>query len=206
MTTSKYPTIATLLLAAGASRRMGQPKQLLKINATQTLIESTINSLQAVSCPQKVIVLGANAALIKQTIDGCGMTFVHNPNWEKGMGTSLQCGLQFLLEQQPNLEAALLSVCDQPYLTTELLLQLVTTYQTTQAPIIAAKYGNNKLGVPALLHKRFFPPLLALEADRGARKIIQQNRHLVATVSFPKGAIDLDTPEAYQNYLATINQ
>lgn len=193
--------IAILLLAAGASRRMGQAKQLLKITPTQTLIAHTIGLIQTIPCQQSAVILGANAALIEPVIATENIPIVHNPNWKKGMGTSVQYGLRYVLQQTPDLEAVLLLVCDQPYLTRELLQELINTYQYTQSPIIASKYENEQLGVPALLTKQFFPQLLALEEDRGARKIIQQHLHLVSTIPFPKGSIDLDTPEAYQAYL-----
>jgi len=192
--------IAILLLAAGASRRMGQPKQLLKINATQTLLDYTISVAKNSSCSQIAVVLGANANIIEPTISNQQIAIVKNKNWEQGMGTSLQKGLQFLLTANPSLEAIIISVCDQPYLSTEIFLQLVNTYTTTKAPIVSCQYGN-RLGVPALLDKQFFPQLLSLKADEGARKIIRGNLSKVHTVEFPKGAIDLDTPEIYEAYL-----
>ena len=115
------------------------------------------------------------------------------------MGTSLRTGLQFLLQQTPDLEVVIISVCDQPYLKPAIFEQLISKYIATSFPIISADYGN-KLGVPALLDQQFFSQLLHLEADEGARKIIRTNPSLVETISFPKGAIDIDTPAAYQAY------
>ena len=87
------PNIAILLLAAGASRRMGQPKQLLKINKDQTLLEHTVAIAQATPCQQILVVLGANATAI-QTAISTNINIVYNPLWEEGMGTSLRIGLQ----------------------------------------------------------------------------------------------------------------
>jgi len=196
----QYPNIAILLLAAGASRRMGQPKQLLKINEEQTLLEHTLAAAQATPCQQIMVVLGANAVAIQKKIKPTNIDIVYNPFWEEGMGTTLRMGLKKLLEQNSSLSAVIISVCDQPYLTSDIFIQLFTKYRDTQAPIVVSNYGK-QMGVPALLDKQFFPQLLALTGDIGARSIIKQHPELVETINFPKGAIDLDTPEAYQAFL-----
>ena len=198
----QQPNIATLFLAAGASRRMGQSKQLLKIKDNQTLIEHSILAAKKSASQHITVVLGANALRIQKVLSRqiTGINMVINKNWEKGMGSTLSVGLQHLLEQAPNLDAIIISVSDQPYLSTTIFDQLIEQYTLTQKPIICADYGH-KLGVPALLDKQFFPKLLALQADEGARGIIRSNRTLVASIPFPKGAIDLDTPQAYQAYL-----
>ncbi len=197
------PNIAILLLAAGASRRMGQPKQLLKIKEGQTLLEHTIAVAQYTPCQPIMVVLGANATAIQTSLNTDNIDLVVNPFWEEGMGTTLRMGLQQLLDQNNSLSAVIISVCDQPYLTTDIFLKLLAKYQDTKAPIIVADYGH-QIGVPALLDKQFFPQLLALQGDMGARKIIKQHLELVATIDFPQGAIDLDTPEAYKAFLADL--
>lgn len=194
------PNIAILLLAAGASFRMGQPKQLLKINPTQNFLQYTITEAQKVSCQQLVVVIGANAAAISKSIAPLTSSIVKNEDWKKGMGTSLQAGLRSLLKENASLEAVIISVCDQPYLTSDIFQQLIHVYQTTKAPIVTSDYGN-KLGVPALLDRQFFSQLLTLQADEGARKIIRGHFDVVQSVPFPEGAFDLDTPEAYEVYL-----
>lgn len=196
------PNIATLFLAAGASRRMGQSKQLLKIKDNQTLIEHSIAAATKSSSQHITVVLGANALRIQKVLSRQvqGIDIVINKHWEKGMGSTLSVGLQYLLAQAPNLDALIISVSDQPYLSTTIFDQLIEQYISTKKPIICANYGH-KLGVPALLDKQFFPQLLALQADEGARGIIRSNRTLVASIPFPNGAIDLDTPQAYHAYL-----
>jgi len=120
------------------------------------------------------------------------------------MGSTLSVGLEYLLEQQPKLDAIIISVSDQPYLSSIIFNQLIEQYINTQQPIICSDYGD-RLGVPALLDQQFFPQLLSLQADEGARGIIRSNRTLVTSVPFPKGAIDLDTPQAYKAYLSSLN-
>jgi molybdenum cofactor cytidylyltransferase len=88
-------------------------------------------------------------------------------------------------------------VCDQPHLTSSLLNEMVSSQKKTGKPIVAAEYEGVR-GTPVLFHRTFFPELLLLKGDRGAGKILQQQPELVATVSFPLGAIDIDTIENYK--------
>ncbi|MFK7982592.1 MAG: NTP transferase domain-containing protein [Saprospiraceae bacterium] len=202
--TSKINLLGIIILAAGASRRMGTPKQLLKIGH-QTLIERAISIAQALDNQQTVVVLGANAEKISPYIPPQEkVNVIINENWQQGMGTTLKAGMEFFLKQSENFTAVIVMVCDQPYLTTKKLQQLIIKYQETKAAIIATKYNRIK-GVPALFDKRIFPKLIALNKDEGARKIIKNYDGVVATVDFPKGIIDLDTPTAYQAFLEKHN-
>ena len=198
--TSKANLFGIIILAAGASRRMGTPKQLLKID-NQTLIERAISLTQALDNQQTVVVLGANAKKISPHIPPQEkVNVIINENWQQGMGTTLKAGMEFFLKQPENFTAIIVMVCDQPYLTTKKLQQLIFKYQETKAAIIATTYHQIK-GVPALFDKRIFPKLITLNKDEGARKIIKNYNGVVATVDFPQGVIDLDTPTAYQAFL-----
>lgn len=196
----QLPPIGIILLAAGASRRMGSPKQLLKIN-NQTLLERAINVTQTLDNQQTVVVLGANAEKIKPYIlPQANLAVIINENWQQGMGTTLKAGLEFLLAQKQKISGVIVLVCDQPYLTTQKLQELINRHQTTKAAIIVTEYKEIK-GVPALFDRSIFPKLMALSEDEGARKIIKNYKGEIMTVDFPKGIIDLDTPAAYQEFL-----
>jgi len=157
-TSTKSNLIGIIILAAGASRRMGTPKQLLKID-NQTLIERAVSLTQALNNQQTVVVLGANAAKISPYIsEQEKVNVIINENWQQGMGTTLKTGMEFLLQQTNNFAAIIVMVCDQPYLSTETLQQLIDKYQATKAAIIATEYKDIK-GVPALFDKRIFPRL-----------------------------------------------
>jgi len=192
--------IGILLLAAGASHRMGRPKQLLKIGE-ETLIERAIKLTQAINHQQTIIVLGANAEKIKPSITPMEkLAVIINENWQRGMGTTVKAGIGFFLAQKQKYSAIIIMVCDQPYLTTEKLEELIAKHQQSKAAIVATTYGGIK-GVPVLFDKSIFPRLLQLNKDEGARKIIKNYKGKIATVAFPEGIIDLDTPAAYQAFL-----
>jgi len=192
--------IGIIILAAGASRRMGTPKQLLKID-NQTLIERAINLTQALKSQQTVVVLGANAERISPHIpQQKNASIAINKNWMQGMGTTLKTGLDFFLAQEQKFAAVIVMVCDQPYLTAEILQALIDAHQQTKAAIVATKYNGIK-GVPALFSSCLFPKLMELNKDEGARKIIKNYGGEIETINFPEGIIDLDTPRAYQEFL-----
>lgn len=199
-TITPIPEIGIIILAAGASRRMGTPKQLLKIGQ-QTLLGRTIRLTKNIANQETVVVLGANAQKIKQVVsDQVAVTIIINEDWEKGMGTTLKKGVDYFLEKNKSLQAVMVLVCDQPYLTTEILQALINKYVQTQASIVATEYAGIK-GVPALFSKKLFSQLTNLQQDEGARKIIKNYQGKIVTVDFPKGQIDLDTPTAYQVFL-----
>ena len=112
------------------------------------------------------------------------------------MSTSIRVGIETLLILSPQLEAIVLMLCDQPLVTTPLINQLVATYQRTKQPIVASQYGE-VVGIPALFESQFFPYLLKLQGDQGARQLIKQFLPMVVWVPFPAGAFDIDTPTDY---------
>jgi molybdenum cofactor cytidylyltransferase len=145
-----------------------------------------------------IAVLGANADfLIKETANQ-SIEVILNNEWSEGMASSIRCGINQLLETAPGTDAAIIMVCDQPYVTTKLLEDLVKKYQETRKPIIASSYENNQ-GTPALFDKTIFAALLELKGDVGAKRIMKANPDLVALVNFPLGNIDIDTKEDYNS-------
>jgi molybdenum cofactor cytidylyltransferase len=186
-----------ILLAAGASRRLGKPKQLLLYNG-QSLLQHNMNIASGSLAKQVIVVLGANAEAILSEIDQEMVHVAINTGWEEGMASSIRCGLNELLKADPFSEGAIVMVCDQPFVSASLLNNLVTTYQETGKPIIASSYENT-FGPPALFHKSMFTELLQLKGDTGARKIIQQHANEVGIVPFPQGDIDIDKQSDYDN-------
>ncbi len=126
--TESADRIAIILLAAGASQRMGEPKQLLKF-AEKTLIEKMTDAALATGCQPVVVVLGAFFEKIKTKIDHLPVTILKNENWESGMGSTVACGMDFLMKNHPKTEAILLMVCDQPYVSPAVLKNLMETWR-----------------------------------------------------------------------------
>ncbi|MEG4574104.1 nucleotidyltransferase family protein [Microcoleus sp. N3A4] len=178
---------------------MGTPKQLLPIQGRSLLrhlAEISIASL----CNPVIVVLGASIHQTRAEVEDLPLQIIENQHWQAGMGTSIGTGLAALLEQEPALNAVLILVCDQPFVSTALIDRLVVAYQSAHHQIVATSYLET-VGVPALFGDRYFSQLLRLNSDVGARQIIQQHLHQTHTIAFPKGAIDLDTPEQYQAFL-----
>jgi molybdenum cofactor cytidylyltransferase len=189
------PSVGLILLAAGASTRMGTAKQLLPYRGC-SLVRYMAEVALGSKCQPIVVVLGANADRIKPEIATLPLQIALNDRWSSGMGTSIVAGVQQIGAGQ-SLDAVIIMLCDQPLVTSFHLNQLIFAYEATHRPAMASAYANT-LGVPALFDRGLFPDLLSLTANVGAKYLIGQYGDRVYPVSFPQGAIDLDTPEDYQ--------
>jgi molybdenum cofactor cytidylyltransferase len=186
-----------IILAAGASSRLGKPKQLLKYNG-KTLLKHTADEAVGSEAGSVIVVLGAHASMCRKEIDERKITVVENTEWQEGMASSIKTGLNVLLKKMPAADAAILMVCDQPFVSAALLNELMEIHRSTGKFIIASDYGETT-GPPALFHKKYFPDLLKLPGDTGARKIIQQEKSGVASVYFPGGSTDIDREEDFKS-------
>jgi molybdenum cofactor cytidylyltransferase len=178
---------------------MGTPKQLLPIQGSSLLRHLAKNSIASM-CDPIAVVLGAYSHQIRPEIEDLPLQIVDNPQWPAGMGTSVSTGLAALLKREPGLNAVLILVGDQPFVSTSLIDRLVMAYRSQRHQIVATSYLNI-VGVPALFSDRYFAELLNLNSDAGARRIIQQHLLETYTIDFPQGAIDLDTPDEYRAFL-----
>ncbi len=191
-------SIGVILLAAGASTRMGEPKQLLRFQGETLLCRSVKFAL---SISNKVVVtLGARIEITRKEVTDLPVKIVENKDWETGMSGSIKVGLKKLLDDADRLEAVIVMVCDQPFVNENLLEKIIAKFQETDLPIVACAY-QNALGVPALFHRKLFPELLALDARTGAKQLIKKYHALAAAISFPEGAFDVDTPTDYENLM-----
>jgi molybdenum cofactor cytidylyltransferase len=190
------PIVGLIVLAAGASTRMGTPKQLLLFQG-RSLLRSIAEAAIASRCNPIVVVLGSQADRIEIEVDALDLHSVVNLEWAKGMGTSIAAGMTALTSIESDLDAVVIAVSDQPFVGSDLLNRLVESYQATQSPIVASAYANT-LGVPALFDRSFFTALMTIDRDVGARGLIERHAEKVVRVPFPDGAIDVDTPTQYQ--------
>jgi molybdenum cofactor cytidylyltransferase len=186
-------TCAAIVLAAGASTRLGQPKQLIVVDGETLLHRTTRLAIQA-GCLPVIVVLGRDAATLAGEVEGLGASIVINDEWQTGMASSLKSGLQAVLAAKPHQRRVMILVCDQPKLDASVLRDLLTTHTAKEGLITASRYRSTK-GVPAIFSRELFPELLELTGDQGARRIVQLHLEEVASVDFPGGEFDLDTPQ-----------
>jgi molybdenum cofactor cytidylyltransferase len=184
-----------VILAGGASTRLGQPKQLLRYHG-KTLLNHAVDEAINAKADAVVVILGKNADLFQNEIDKEKVLIVVNKYWVEGMASSVRLGLDTLLKIKPYIDAVIFMVCDQPHISSSVLNELITKQQKTTKQIVTCNYGES-IGPPALFHKKYFRELAKLKGDVGARNIIEQNFQDVATILFPEGKIDIDTEEDY---------
>ncbi len=183
-----------VILAAGGSTRLGQPKQLLPVGGVPLLERAVLAGLAAPVWPI-VVVLGAHAERIRPTLARHPVLIAENPAWAEGMASSLRAGLGVLQAFSPRIDGALLALCDQPHFSATTIDALLAAHAQTRRSIVAARYGG-RLGAPALFLREHFAALSALTGDEGARKLITRvPPESVAAVDLPELALDLDTPE-----------
>lgn len=185
-----------VILAGGASTRLGKPKQLLQYHG-KTLLNHAVNEAINSKADAVVVILGNNADLFQNEINKEEALVVINKDWEEGMASSVRLGLDTLLKIKPYIDAVIFMVCDQPHISSSVLNELIARQQKTTRQIVTCSYGES-IGPPALFHKKYFRALAKLNGDIGAKNIIQQNMHDVATILFPGGKIDIDTEEDYE--------
>jgi molybdenum cofactor cytidylyltransferase len=186
-------TESVILLAAGSSSRLGQSKQLLKTREVPLLLNTVKAALDA-EFKHVVVVLGSNFEAHKAVISHLPVDLINHIEWNRGMGSSLKCGLTHLLKSNPDTSAIVITVCDQPFLKASHLKKLSEKYHQASFSIVASQY-NHTLGVPALFDRSLFDQLLNLEDSQGAKVVIQKNKDQVTFVDWPEGHIDIDTVE-----------
>ncbi|MFI5139094.1 MAG: NTP transferase domain-containing protein [Sphingobacteriales bacterium] len=182
-----------IILAAGSSGRLGSPKQNLIYNG-QTLLQRAIETAVASACGPVIVVLGANENVIRQSIEDSRATIVYNTDWQEGMASSIRVGITALNKSHPKSEDVILILCDQPFVDTSLLNQLVQ--KKSAKGIIACAY-NDTIGPPVLFDAAYFDELLLLKGQEGAKKLLMKYRNEVITMPFPLGSVDIDTAEDF---------
>ncbi len=189
--------LSILILAAGSSSRLGQPKQLVEFEG-QTLIERVTQIALEVS-ENVVVILGANAEQIRPQLARFNDTIsiLQNPHWQEGMGASIRVGVEKLA---PNSDFIMILLSDQPFISKFLLQEMVQISANTYKPVVSCIY-NQQLGVPMLFDKSMFPELLKLQADKGAKSFLHLYEHLISTIDFPEGSVDVDTLEDLEKLL-----
>lgn len=189
-----------LILAAGASIRMGRPKQQLVLPNGKTLLQHCIEEANPLELPM-IVVLGANAEAITEDLAHTNVSLLQNDHWQDGMSTSIKIGLALALEQNPKLERLMIMLGDQPLLTSVHFRQMLNNHAQSGLPMTAAGYDDT-MGAPVIFHRSMFGKLEQLEGDRGARVLLRKAPELVNIYECPEASMDLDTEADYARYLA----
>lgn len=194
----KHNAITIIVLAAGSSSRMGQPKQLIELNG-YSLLEHAVRIAKNSKADQVLVVVGSDGERNMEAINHLAVEVVMNHQWNEGMGSSLKTGLITCLEKFPQTRAILVLVCDQPHVTTGHLNSLMNTYAQTHSSIVASRYAST-VGVPAVFDHTLFQALLNLPNNQGAKNIILNYQTNLVAIDLPGGEIDLDTPDDLRRY------
>ena len=179
---------AILIIAAGASRRLGQPKQLLPFKNT-FLLNYIIQECEASQVGDVHVVLGANYNLIQPKID-VQIPIFYNKNWEQGMGNSIAFGMQKIIQKK--YKNVIIAVGDQPFFNRIILHKIIQKQVDTNTSIVISNYESGR-GTPCFFDKKLFSELTQLTGDIGAKPIVKKYKHQVEMIDFPKGNIDIDT-------------
>ena len=191
--------IGAIILAAGSSSRLGEPKQLLQFRG-QTLLRRMVDAAVAAQCSPVTVVIGSERNRVARELTETKELLVENETWERGIGNSIRAGLRATLTAYPQTKAIVLLTCDQPLVDAKIIGALKTRYAETAKPIVASAYSDT-LGVPALFARKYFDELFVLDDGAGAKQVILKHKDDVTEFPFPEGAIDIDTPDDYEKLI-----
>ena len=191
-------SIGAILLAAGSGSRMGRTKQLMQIGGQSLVRRAAVAAIDA-GCQPVIVVTGADARVVADEISGLSAEAAHNPDWSRGMGTSIRRGLAAAVAKSPDLDAVVLLLCDQPHLTSKVIADLLAVWTAHGKPIAACRYGDT-LGSPCCIGRSLFGDLANLADDEGAKRLIVSNSSDVTAIPWPQGIDDLDTPADWQRF------
>jgi CTP:molybdopterin cytidylyltransferase MocA len=175
--------VGAVILAAGASSRLGEPKQLVRL-VGERLLERAVRVAAEAGCDPLVVVLGAEAEAIQAACSLGQARVIVNDAWAQGMASSIRCGVAAVTQ----CNATILMTCDQPAVTATHLQRLM---QTRGEEPVASSYAGRR-GVPAYFPATYFTKLFNLEGDSGARVLLET----AVSIDLPGGELDIDTPEA----------
>jgi molybdenum cofactor cytidylyltransferase len=183
-------SLHVLVLAAGASKRLGQPKQLVKLGGRPALHIVVTNAV-ALAGNAVTVVVGAQARDMTHLLAHSPASVIVNRTWEEGLSSSLRFGLASL---PPGCDAVLVLLGDQVGVTADDLKRLAAAWKGEESLIAAAVYDQH-VGVPAIFPRLCFSELADLRGDQGARTVLERNSYRLVRVPMSNAAIDLDTPE-----------
>lgn len=188
---------AAIVLAAGASKRLGKPKQLLPYK-NSTLLSTALHELIPINNLAVYVVLGAYADAIQLTIHSMPITTIIHKDWEQGMGTSLGAGIKEI-QKHHSYDGVIITLSDLPFVTTKHYKALIGQFENDNS-IVLTNYKKLK-GVPVILSSKYFSELENLSGDEGAKPVIQKHKKEVSEIYSETPYFDVDTDESYHQLI-----
>jgi molybdenum cofactor cytidylyltransferase len=186
--------LGAVLLAAGGSSRLGQAKQLLRIDG-ETLVVRMVRRLIKLGPAKVIVVTGSDSKAVNDELSGMPVQIVNNPRWQEGMAGSLSAGVANLPDE---IEGVLIMLCDQWLVDLPELKALEQAWFSDISGISSAQWESDKgliTGPPAIFPRNLFHELICLKGDRGARAIIEKYPERTRFIEMDKARFDLDEPE-----------
>jgi molybdenum cofactor cytidylyltransferase len=182
--------VAGVLLAAGTSSRMGTNKLFVEL-AGATVLRRAVRTAAAAGLDPILVVLGHESNRAQAELAGLSCSSIFNPEYARGMNTSLRAGISALPESAP---AAVVLLADMPFVTAEMIRQLVEQWRPGNVPLVVSVY-QDVIAPPILYARRLFPELRALDGDGCGKAVVKRHRGEAVEVSWPASALtDLDVP------------
>lgn len=192
----KKNNLAVLILAAGTSSRLGQPKQLLRYKE-ESLLKIAVKKALEIS-NEVFVVLGHEKELCQKEIEDFGVKILYNKDYKKGMGSSISLGINHL----QTFENTLVMLCDQPFIPIS-HYKALNDYLINEK--ISASFYNNSLSVPAIFPKKYYEKLLKLNGEKGAKSILEKENCITVKL-LNNLSIDIDTTDDIEKYLNNITK
>ena len=204
----KGRAIAGVVLAAGRSIRMGGPNKLLAEIGGKPLVRHVVDAVLASRAQPVVVVTGHQRDKVEAALAGLPVKFVHNPHFADGLGTSLKAGIAALGGLPAEVDGAIVCLGDMPQVDAALINRLIGAFDPDHGALVVVPTIDGKRGNPVVWSRRFFPDLMAVEGDVGARYLIGRYTEAVAEVPLTGTAAltDVDTPEALEAVKAELER
>jgi molybdenum cofactor cytidylyltransferase len=201
MPSDRSGPVAGVVLAAGTSTRMGQNKLFMEIEG-EALVRRVVERASKAGFDPLVVVVGHEAELAQRALEGIAYQPVFNPEYARGVNSSLHAGIHAVSETSA--QAAVVVLADMPFVTTAMLSTLVEKYRQSQAPLVISDYDG--VNAPPMLYDRsLFGELAASEGQGCGKHVVKRHRHEAESARWPVEALtDLDVPEDYERVRASV--
>lgn len=203
MSVARDGHVAGVVLAAGASTRLGQPKQLLRHDTGDPLVVVAARQLLDAGCTPVLVVTGGAHDDVARAVDPLEVPVLFNEDWSEGMGSSIRAAIRWMTQQDAPMLGTVIAACDMPSVTVDHIRALVLESADGRHRVASSYAGSEGAvvrGIPAVLPRADWPALAALSGDRGARALLQAPDTRI--VQLEEGAFDLDTPEDVHRWRA----